>query len=103
MTSGYSNLDQVQENFQRIEGQLDALVDITGQTKHIANNMNSEIEAQNRMLGGMSMHMDATQQGVDKANEAVLKVKMTAGNCMPWLISVLLVLAIVILPIAWKP
>jgi t-SNARE complex subunit (syntaxin) len=99
---GYGRMEQVQETIQRIDGQLDALVDISGQQKHIASNMGHELDAQNRMISGMSLHMDSTQEGVDKANRAVLRVKQSAGTCTAWIIAIVLIIIIVVLPFVWK-
>ncbi|KAH0785764.1 syntaxin-8 [Histomonas meleagridis] len=92
---------QTQQNFQLMDNRIDALAEISSQLKVSANSIGNELEEQNQMLKETNQNMDRAQVQVDKANEAVLKVKATAGNCIPWILSIVLVVAIVLVWIPW--
>jgi pyruvoyl-dependent arginine decarboxylase (PvlArgDC) len=87
---------QVQQNLQRIDGQLDALVDITAQGRIVATSIGSELDDQNRMLGEVGEHMDKTQDEVDKAVAKTVELKMTGSNWAGWICVVLLIAAIIV-------
>lgn len=86
---------QNQEQFQRIDQRLDALVDITGTQKVLANSIGNELTEQNQLLMDTNDHMDKAQMQVNKANEAVLEVKASSSQCAAWILMVVLIVAII--------
>ena len=93
---------QVEKNKNLMDNRIDALVDISSQLKVSASSIGNELEEQNQMLKETNKNMDKAQVQVDKANDAVLKVKATAGTCVPWILSIVLVVGIILLWIFWK-
>jgi t-SNARE complex subunit (syntaxin) len=87
---------QVQQNLQRIDGQLDALVDITGQAKVLGRSIGTELEDQAVMLNEVDSHMDKTQTEVDKAVQQTQEFRMTGSNWAGWICVVLLIVAIIL-------
>jgi t-SNARE complex subunit (syntaxin) len=94
--------DQTQATLQRVDVQLDALVDITGAQKQIAGQMGNELGDQLRIIDGLNQHMDGTQGGVQNAAKAVKEVKTSGTTWFAWVLCILLVIAIVVILIAWK-
>ena len=85
---------QTQEQFQRIDQRVDALLDITETQKILANDMGNELTAQNQMLQDVSSHMDKAQLQVDKANAAVYEAKASGTTCAGWILIIILIVAI---------
>lgn len=86
---------QNQEQFQRIDQRIDALVDITSTQKVLANSIGNELTEQNRLLMDTNDHMDKAQLQVDKANAAVLEVKATSSQWAAWILMIVLIVAII--------
>ncbi|OHS93826.1 SNARE domain containing protein [Tritrichomonas foetus] len=86
---------QTQEQFERIDQRLDALVDITGTQKVLATSIGNELEEQNQMLQDTNVHMDKAQLQVDKANAAVLEVKASSSQWAAWILMIVLIVAII--------
>ena len=93
---------QTQQNLSLMDDRINALVDISSQLKVSANSIGNELEEQNQMLKDTNQNMDKAQVQVDKANEAVIKVNATAGNCVPWILSILLIIGIILIWVLWK-
>ena len=85
---------QTQEQFQRIDQRVDALLDITETQKILANDMGNELTAQNQMLQDVSTHMDKAQLQVDKAHAAVIEAKASGTTCAGWILIIILIVAI---------
>jgi t-SNARE complex subunit (syntaxin) len=94
--------DQTQATLQRVDTQLDALIDITGTQKQIAGQMGNELGDQLRIIDGLNQHMDGTQEGVQKASDTVKEVKTRGTTWFAWVLCILLVIAIVVILAAWK-
>jgi t-SNARE complex subunit (syntaxin) len=94
--------DQTQATLQRVDTQLDALIDITGTQKQIAGQMGNELGDQLRIIDGLNQHMDGTQEGVQKASDAVKEVKTSGTTWFAWVLCIILVIAIVVILAAWK-
>ncbi|KAK8838381.1 Syntaxin-8 [Tritrichomonas musculus] len=86
---------QNQEQFQRIDQRIDALVDITSTQKVLANSIGNELTEQNQLLMDTNDHMDKAQLQVDKANAAVLEVKATSSQWAAWILMIVLIVAII--------
>jgi syntaxin 8 len=93
---------QTQQNLQRIDGQLDALVDITGNARVLAGQIGNELHDQNKMMGEISDHMNVTQRGVEKATTAVKEVKASGSTWFAWVMVVLTLVGIVVIWFVWK-
>lgn len=79
-----------------VDKQLDALVEITGQTKMAANQINSELKDQNQMIQGTTQKMDRVDGRVVQATSKVNEVAKSKSNLIAWVVSVLLIIAIVV-------
>ena len=88
---------QTQENLSRVNDQLDALVQITGNQKVMASTIYNELGEQTKMIDDVSGHMDKAQNEVNLANRLVFQVKASSGTCAAWCLMVLLLIAIVII------
>lgn len=86
---------QNQEQFQRIDQRLNALVDITSTQKVLANSIGDELTEQNQLLMDTNDHMDKAQNQVEKATAAVLEVKATSSQCAAWILMIVLIIAII--------
>ena len=86
---------QNQEQFQRIDQRLNALVDITSTQKVLANSIGDELTEQNQLLMDTNDHMDKAQMQVEKANAAVLEVKATSSQWAAWILMIVLIIAII--------
>ena len=86
---------QNQEQFQRIDQRIDALVDITSTQKVLANSIGDELTEQNQLLMDTNDHMDKAQMQVDKATAAVLEVKATSSQWAAWILMIVLIVAII--------
>lgn len=65
---------QAKANMAVIDKQLDALVEITGQTKMSAYQINSELKDQNKMIEGTSQKMEHVDGRVVRATSKVNEV-----------------------------
>jgi syntaxin 8 len=93
---------QTQQNLQRIDVQLDALVDITGNARVLAGQIGNELQDQNKMMSEISEHMDGTQRDVEKATAAVQDVKTAGSTWCAWVCVILTIVAIVVIFFTWK-
>ena len=87
---------QTQQNLAYADKQLDALVNITAQQKVVANQINSELINQNQQLEQVQNKMDNADVNVQKATEKVNKVAATKSACISWIISIILIIAIIL-------
>lgn len=98
--SGWTNNnelhEQTQVNMNRIDQQLDAIVDLTATQKVLAKSIGNELEDQSKMLDTSNRHMDMAQMQVDKANTRLTELKKKAGTWSAWLLIVLLIVAIIL-------
>jgi hypothetical protein len=85
--------DQMQANLGRVDRQLNALIDITGTQKQLAENMGEEFTIQTTMIESLSDHMDCAQGGVQNATDAVGEVKMSGSTWLAWILMILLTVA----------
>lgn len=100
--SNYELHQETQQNLNRIDQQLDALVDITGTSKVLANQIGGELNDQNEILRQTNDHMDSTNNQVKKAVIATQKLKHTPCSWLAWILSLLLVIANVLVLILLK-
>jgi t-SNARE complex subunit (syntaxin) len=94
--------EQTRANLERVETQLDALVDITGTQNQLAKEMGRELLTQNKMIGNLSDHMDSTQGGIQKATIAVKEVKASGTTWFAWILVILLIVALFLVWFLWK-
>ena len=94
--SNYELHQQTQQNLSRVNEQLDALVDITGQQRVLARSIGSELEDQKHMLSEVDQHMDKTGDEIEKATSLLDEVKKSSGTCAAWILMILLLISIVI-------
>lgn len=94
--SNYDLHMQTQENLSRVNEQLDALVDITGQQRVLARSIGNELEDQKHMLSEVDTHMDKTGNEIEKATSLLDEVKKSSGTCAAWILMILLLISIVI-------
>jgi thymidine phosphorylase len=88
--------EPIQENFQRIDEQLDTLVEITGTNKVLAKSIGNELELQQHMLTDVDGHMGKTQDQLDRTNKVVFDLRKRGGNCAGWILVILLIIGIVV-------
>jgi len=88
---------QTQVNLSTIDRQLDALVDITGQQKVIAGQMNAELVDQTQMIGNTNQKMDEANNKVEKATEKVVKAGRSSSSCISWVLIIIEIAVILFL------
>lgn len=86
---------QVRQNLQRVDEQLEALVEMSGTMRVVSASIQTELRDQNTMLADVDIHMDKTADNVDRANLALEEVKASSGTCAAWILMILLIAAIV--------
>jgi hypothetical protein len=87
----------LQQQLTELDGKLDVMVDLTGQNKQLAKDEGLELEDQIEMVGDQNRRFDDAQVRVDGAIEDEHKLlEMGKGNCAGWILSILLLVAIVI-------
>jgi syntaxin 8 len=93
---------QTQLNLQRVDTQLDALLDITGNQRVLAGQIGTELTDQQKIMGNISDHMDRTNDGIVKTTEAVLEVKTAGSTWFAWILAILTLIAIICVWALWK-
>ena len=86
---------QVRQNLQRVDEQLEALVEMSGNMRVVSTTIQTELRDQTHMLADVENHMDKTADQVDNANQALGEVKASSGTCAAWILMILLIAAIV--------
>jgi t-SNARE complex subunit (syntaxin) len=87
---------QTQANMERIDAQLDQLVDMTGSHKVKATAIGNTLEDQNRRLKDVEGQMDNTQVEIDKAIEQAREVQVATSNWIGWILCILLIIGIIL-------
>ena len=82
--------------FNHIDGQLDQLVDVTGQANVNARAIGSELDAQNAMIANTNRHMDVTQNNIDTATGTLKELQKMKGTCTAWIVALVLVIVMIV-------
>ncbi|EAY01915.1 SNARE domain containing protein [Trichomonas vaginalis G3] len=87
---------QTQQNLQRADQKLDALVDITAQQKYQAGQINTELKDQNQMISNINDKMDNADQKVVTATDNVNKLLKKKSSMIAFLFMILFLIGIVL-------
>lgn len=87
---------QTQENLQKADQKLEALVDITAQQKYQAGQINNELKDQNQMISNINDKMDHTDQKVVTATENVNKLLKKKSSIIAFVLMFLFIIGIVL-------
>jgi hypothetical protein len=94
----------LQQQLTELDGKIDTMVELSGQNKHLANQEGIELEDQVHMISDQNRSFDAAQENVDGAIDDEHKLlDMGKGNCAGWILSILMLVAIVLVWVIPKP
>lgn len=82
--------------FNHIDGQLDQLVDVTGQASVNARAIGNELDSQNAIIANTNNRMDVTQNKIDTATGALKELQKMKGTCTAWIVSLILLLIMIV-------
>mgnify|MGYP002472322271 FL=1 len=79
-----------------IDNRIDQLVDQTARQNQNANTMGNELQSQITQAQEINNHMDKTQTKIDETIIQIGKIKTTKDQIVAWILSILLLIAIII-------
>ncbi|KAK8837735.1 hypothetical protein M9Y10_036270 [Tritrichomonas musculus] len=88
---------------QKIDDKIDQLVEQTSQQNFNADQIGDNIISQIEQAKTMNDHMDKTKENIDRAVVYVGKIKTTKDQIVAWILSILLIIAIIIVWACAKP
>jgi hypothetical protein len=94
---------QTRGELNRIDQQLDALIEITARQFKVARQMGSELESQLRIIDDQNGHMGRTHLEVQEAALAAQRVKPSGQPQVAWLIALVLLAALFVVHFVWPP
>lgn len=88
---------------EKIDQKIDQLIEQTSDQNLNADKIGDNIISQIEQAKGINEHMDRAQEGVDRAIIYVGKIKTTKDQIVAWILSILLIIAIIFVWIYVKP